>query len=74
MVDSSYFKNNKNNGNRAGGKNNGKLMDRLKQHKWIPLVVIIVLALAMIAIQYFMLDVLQKEGFINIYPIINNLL
>ena len=41
------------------------------------------LALAMIAIQYFMLDVLQytrqmaeqqKEGFINIYPIINNLL
>ena len=29
MVDSSYFKNNKNNGNRAGGKNNGKLMDRL---------------------------------------------
>ena len=25
MVDSSYFKNNKNNGNRAGGKNNGKL-------------------------------------------------
>ena len=42
-----------------GGKNNGKLMDRLKQHKWIPLVVIIVLALAMIAIQYFMLDVLQ---------------
>ena len=79
MVDSSYFKNNKNNGNRAGGKNNGKL----KQHKWIPLVVIIVLALAMIAIQYFMLDVLQytrqmaeqqKEGFINIYPIINNLL
>ena len=37
MVDSSYFKNNKNNGNRAGGKNNGKLMDRLKQHKWIPL-------------------------------------
>ncbi|MFQ7023765.1 MAG: hypothetical protein ACLRRQ_05095 [Lachnospira pectinoschiza] len=58
MVDSSYFKNNKNNGNRAGGKNNGKLMDRLKQHKWIPLVVIIVLALAMIAIQYFMLDVL----------------
>ena len=34
-------------------------MDELKQHKWIPLVVIIVLALAMIAIQYFMLDVLQ---------------
>ena len=30
MVDSSYFKNNKNNGNRAGGKNNGKLMDRLE--------------------------------------------
>lgn len=30
MVDSSYFKNNKNNGNRAGGKNNGKLMGQVK--------------------------------------------
>ena len=35
MVDSSYFKNNKNNS--RGGKGNGKLMDRLKKHKWIPL-------------------------------------
>ena len=57
MVDSSYFKNNKNNS--RGGKGNGKLMDRLKKHKWIPLVILILIALAMIAIQYIMLDVLQ---------------
>ena len=30
MVESSYFKNNKNNS--RGGKGNGKLMDRLKKH------------------------------------------
>ena len=34
-------------------------MDRLKKHKWIPLVILILIALAMIAIQYIMLDVLQ---------------
>ena len=74
MVDSSYFKNNKNNS--RGGKGNGKLMDRLKK---IPLVILILIALAMIAIQYIMLDVLQysrelaeqqNAGFINIYPFI----
>ena len=77
MVDSSYFKNNKNNS--RGGKCNGKLMDRLKKHNWIPLVILILIALAMIAIQYIMLDVLQysrelaeqqNAGFINIYPFI----
>ena len=77
MVDSSYFKNNKSNS--RGGKGNGKLMDRLKKHKWIPLVILILIALAMIAIQYIMLDVLQysrelaeqqNAGFINIYPFI----
>ena len=57
MVDSSYFKNNKN--NNRGGSNSGKLMNRLKKHKWIPLVILILIALAMIAIQYIMLDVLQ---------------
>ena len=54
-------------------------MDRLKKHKWIPLVILILIALAMIAIQYIMLDVLQysrelaeqqNAGFINIYPFI----
>ncbi len=78
MVDSSYFKNNKNNG--TGGK--GKLMERLKKHKWIPMVILILIALVMIAIQYFMLDVLQYTrqmaeqqgaGFINIYPLISNI-
>ena len=51
MVDSSYFKNNKS----SGGRSSGKLMDRLKKHKWIPLVILILIAFAMIAIQYVML-------------------
>lgn len=55
MVDSSYFKNNKSNKGTGGG----KLMDRLRKHKWIPMVILVLIALAMIAIQYFMLDVLQ---------------
>lgn len=55
MVDSSYFKNNKS----SGGRSSGKLMDRLKKHKWIPLVILILIAFAMIAIQYVMLDILQ---------------
>lgn len=48
MIDSSYFKNNKS----SGGRSSGKLMDRLKKHKWIPLVILILIAFAMIAIQY----------------------
>ena len=47
MVDSRNFK--KPNQKREG----------LKRHKWIPLVVIIVLALILILIQYFMLDILM---------------
>ena len=31
----------------------------LKKHKWIPLVVIVVLALVLILIQYFMIDILM---------------
>ena len=30
-----------------------------KKHKWIPLVVIVVLALVLILIQYFMIDILM---------------
>ena len=30
----------------------------LKKHKWIPLVVIVLLALILILVQYFMLDIL----------------
>ena len=45
MVDSRNFK--KNN-NESG----------IKKYKWIPLVVIVVLALILIAIQYIMLDIL----------------
>ena len=55
MVDSSYFKNNKSNKGTGGG----KLMDRLRKHKWIPMVILVLIALAMIAIQYFMLDILM---------------
>lgn len=47
MVDSRNFK-----------KQNQK-GEELKKHKWIPLVVIIVLALILILIQYFMLDILM---------------
>ena len=32
----------------------------LKKHKWIPLVVIVVLALVLILIQYFMIDLWQS--------------
>ena len=55
-------------------------MDRLKKHKWIPLVILILIAFAMIAIQYVMLDILQytrqlaeqqSAEFINVYPFIN---
>ena len=76
MVDSSYFKNNK----RSGVRSNGRLMDRLKKNKWIPLVILILIAFAMIAIQYVMLDILQytrqlaeqqSAEFINVYPFIN---
>ena len=76
MVDSSYFKNNKS----SGGRSSGKLMDRLKKHKWIPLVILILIAFAMIAIQYVMLDILQytrqlaeqqSAEFINVYPFRN---
>ena len=75
MVDSSYFKNKS-----SGGRSSGKLMDRLKKHKWIPLVILILIAFAMIAIQYVMLDILQytrqlaeqqSAEFINVYPFIN---
>lgn len=81
MVDSSYFKNNGNKG--SNGKNNGKLIDRLKKHKWIPMVVLIIIALVLIALQYFMLDVLeyarqmaeqQNEGFIGFPHIVMNLI
>ena len=76
MVDSSYFKNNKSSGVRSSG----KLKDRLKKHKWIPLVILILIAFAMIAIQYVMLDILQytrqlaeqqSADFINVFPFIN---
>ena len=33
-------------------------MERLKKHKWIPMVILILIARVMIAIQYFMLDVI----------------
>ena len=46
MVDSRNFK-----------KQNQK-WEGIKKHKWIPLVVIVVLALILILIQYFMLDIL----------------
>jgi hypothetical protein len=52
MVDSRNFKN-FNNKNSRGVSNN------LKKKKWIPFVVIVALAIALIALNYFMMDILQ---------------
>ena len=37
----------------------------LKKHKWIPLVVIVLLALILILVQYFMLDILVAVNSAN---------
>ena len=39
----------------------------LKKHKWIPLVVIVVLALVLILIQYFMIDILMAVNICKKY-------
>ncbi|MDO5382282.1 MAG: hypothetical protein Q4F06_06180 [Eubacteriales bacterium] len=54
MVDSSYFKNS-NNSNKGGG----KLIERLKKYPFIPLLVVIVLAFALLALSYIMIDIQQ---------------
>jgi len=47
MVDSRNFK------------KQNKPTSKLKQNKWVPLVILVILALALIAIQYVMIDILM---------------
>ena len=52
MVDSRNFKNFKTN-------KNEKVPGGIKKNKWVPFVIIVILAIALIVLNYFMMDVLQ---------------